>query len=125
MFESGLKEMCAREKELAQYPDYEKRRSLFLSWIGQADKCLRKGNLQDSYYFSLGKEWLAKCEKLLEGKPIEECKGKVKVKGAKPLPKKQRIKWKAERKQELRQYRKMLQQKNYERQKEITHETED
>lgn len=115
--EQTLSKVKAREKELEKFSDYSERRNLFLSWIGQADKCIRKGNLQDPYYFALCEQWLIKCEKLLEGKPLAECKGKVKVKGAAPMTKKQRIKWKAGRKSELRAYRKELQQKNYEKQK--------
>lgn len=107
--EEVLKKLKARENELEQFPDYLKRRSLFLSWLGQADKCIRKGYLQDDYYHSLFWGWIGKAEKLLEGVPIEECKGKVKIKGKKPMTKKQRLKWKAENKKEIRAYRNALQ----------------
>lgn len=107
-----LVNLRAREEELKEYPDYLKRRSLFLSWIGQADKCIRKGYLQDGYYHSLFKEWCVKAEKLLDGLPLEECKGKVKVKGQKPMAKKQRLKWKAEHKKEIRAYRAELKERN-------------
>lgn len=115
--EQKLQQIKEREKELNKYEDGDKRLNLFRSWIGQADKCIRKGNLQDPYYFSLCEQWLSKCEKLLEGAPIEECKGKVKVKGQKAMPKKQRLKWKAEHKQEIRSYRKQVMKENEERQR--------
>lgn len=115
--EQKLKEMKAREAELEQYPDHMERKNLFRSWIGQADKCLRKGYLQDDYYHALMLAWLDKCEMLLEGKPLEECKGKIKIKGQKPRSKKQRIAWKAERKEEIRAYRREVQRRNNERQK--------
>lgn len=112
-----LNTLRLREEELRKYPDYEKRLGLFRSWAGQADKCIRKGYLQDNYYHELFWQWIAKCEKLLEGVPIEEVKGKVKVKGAKPMQKKQRLKWKAEHKQEICTFRKQVQRENEERQK--------
>lgn len=115
--EKKLKEIREREEELKKYLDYDKRIGLFKSWIGQADKCIRKGNLQDPYYFSLCNEWLKKCESLLDGNLIEKAKGKVKVKGESPMSKKQRIAWKQDKKKELRKYRKKLQDKNYARQK--------
>lgn len=107
-----LADLRAKEEKLKKYPDYLKRRSLFLSWIGQADKCIRKGYLQDEYYHALFKEWCNKAEKLLEGLPLEECKGKVKVKGQKPMMKKQRLKWKAEHKKEICAYRAKLKERN-------------
>lgn len=115
--EQKYKEIKAREEELQKCADCDKRVSLFKSWLGQADKCIRKGNLQDPYYFSLCDLWLNKCELLLDGEPIEKAKGKVKVKGAKPMSKKQRIAWKQDKKKELREYRQELQKKNYEKQK--------
>lgn len=110
--EQTLNEFKSREKELEKFSDYTQRRSLFLSWLGQADKCLRKGYLQDEYYHALFWEWIKKAEKLLDGVPLEECKGKVIVKGKKPMEKKQRIKWKAEHKKEIRQYRQKLKEEN-------------
>lgn len=110
--EQFLAELKTREKELEQFSDYTKRRALFLSWTGQADKCIRKGFLQDDYYHALFLEWCKKAEKLLEGVPLEECKGKVKVKGQKPRQKKQRLKWKAEHKKEIRAYRAELKERN-------------
>lgn len=115
--EQKYKEIKAREEELKKYSDCDKRISLFKSWLGQADKCIRKGNLQDPYYHDLCFEWLKKCELLLDGEPIEKAKGKVKVKNAKPMNKKQRIAWKQDKKKELREYRKKLQKENYARQK--------
>lgn len=116
--EQALKELRAREAELTKYPDYEKRRSLFLSWLGQADKCIRKGFLQDEYYHALFWEWIKKAEKLVNGEPLEACKGKIRIKGKKPMQKKQRLKWKAEHKTEIRAYRKQLAIKNEEKQHE-------
>lgn len=115
--EKALAEMREKVDELKQFDDYNQRRSLFLSWVGQADKCLRKGFLQDRYYHALFWEWLGKAQKLLDGLPLEECKGKVKVKGQKPMVKKQRVKWKAEHKAEIRAYRNEVQRKNEERQR--------
>lgn len=107
--EQTLKIIKAREEELKQFNDYDKRHSLFLSWLGQADRCIRKGNLQDPYYHALFKEWIKKVEMLLDGRPLEECKGKVKVKGKKPMKKKQKLKWKVEHKKEIQAYRNNLQ----------------
>lgn len=115
--EQRLAELRERENELKQFSDYLQRRSLFLSWLGQTDKCIRKSCLQDPYYAALGEEWLNKAKGLLDGLPLEECKGKVKVKGAKPMVKKQRLKWKAEHKPEIRAYRNDLQRRNEERQR--------
>lgn len=112
-----LNTLRLREEELRKYPDYEKRLGLFRSWLGQADKCQRKSKLQDPYYEALGLQWLAKCEKLLEGVPVEEVKGKVRVVGKKPMSKKQRLAWKAEHKQEIRTFRRQVQRENEERQK--------
>lgn len=115
--ERTLKELRAREDELKKFDDYLQRRSLFLSWTGQADKCIRKGNLQDPYYHALFLEWIKKAEMLLDGKPLKDCKGKVKVKGKKPMVKKQRLKWKAEHKKEIREYRNNLQAEHIAKQK--------
>lgn len=112
-----LKFIRLREEELRKYPDYTERLGLFRSWVGQADKCIRKSKLQDPYYLDLAKAWLAKCEKLLEGVPVEEVKGKVHVAGKKPMSKKQRIAWKTEHKQEIRSFRKQIQKENEERQR--------
>lgn len=113
----ALKKIREREDELWKYPDYQVRLGLFRSWLGQADKCQRKAKLQDPYYEKLGLAWLEKCEKLLEGIPVEEVKGKVKVKGQKAMPKKQRLKWKAEHKQEIRAYRKQVMKENERKQR--------
>lgn len=115
--EKALIDMKARVGELEKFDDGVKRRSLFLSWLGQADKCIRKGFLQDFYYHSLFWEWMKKAEMLLDGVPVEQCKGKVKVKGQKPMVKKQRLKWKAEHKSEIRAYRNDLQARHMANQK--------
>lgn len=80
--EQILNNFKVRESELEKFDDYTKRRSLFLSWIGQADKCIRKGK-KDSYYNDLFFEWTRKIENLLDGKPLEECKGRIKIKKGK------------------------------------------
>lgn len=114
--EEALKKIRDRKDELKKYPDADIRLNLLLSWAGQADKCIRKSKLQDPYYLDLAEAWLAKCEKLLEGVPVEEVKGKVRVAGKKPMSKKQRIAWKTEHKQEIRSFRKQVQRENEEKQ---------
>lgn len=104
--------------KIRNLPDFQERVNLCKSWVGQAEKCQRKGHLQDEYYFALGQAWMEKVNKLLEGYPLEECKGKIKVKGAKPMSKKQRVAWKKENKSTIKAYRKKVQADNERRQKE-------
>lgn len=115
--EQTLMRLKAREPELEKFPDYSKRKSLFLSWLGQANKCIRKGYLQDRYYHALFWKWVKKAEMLLNGFPLDECKGKVKVKGKHPISKKQRVAWKKERKSEIREYKNEIITKNNANQK--------
>lgn len=83
--------------KIENLPDYEKRINLIKSWQGQVNKCLRK-EVKDPYFGLLAKEWQKKIDGCLEGKPLEEVQGKVKVKGHKPFTKKQRVKYKKEQK---------------------------
>lgn len=103
--------------KIKDLPDYQERVSLAKSWAGQVDKCKRKQNLQDPYYGALALAWEEKIAKILSGVPLSECKGKVKVKGQKPMTKKQRIAWKQENKAEIREFRKKVQKTNEEKQR--------
>lgn len=78
-------------------PDYQKRVNLVKSWHGQIVRCEKK-NEKDPYYHLLALEWRKKIDKCLSGAPLSECQGKVVVKGKKPFTKKQRLKYKEEKK---------------------------
>lgn len=84
-------------KCIAHLPDYDKRVQLIKSWRGQVNKCKRK-TVKDPYYGELALEWQKKVDRALAGEPLNEVQGKVKVKGKKPMTKKQRVKYKKEQK---------------------------
>lgn len=83
--------------KIKNLPDYNKRVNLIKSWAGQINRCLKK-NSKDPYFGQLALEWQKKIDKCLNGDPLGECQGKVKVNGKKPFTKKQRLAYKAEQK---------------------------
>lgn len=83
--------------KIANLPDFAKRVALVKSWAGQINRCLKK-DAKDPYFGELAVEWQRKIDKCLNGDPLSECQGKVKVKGRKPFTKKQRLAYKAEQK---------------------------
>lgn len=105
--------------------DYEKRVNLIKSWNGQINRCQKKG-LKDPYYFSLAEEWQKKIDKCLAGLPLKEVQGKVKVKGKKPMTKKQRVAYKKEQKRKRHEALLAMHQENkrkrLEAQKEVKHD---
>lgn len=84
--------------KIENLPDYNKRVNLIKSWQGQIGRCQKKGE-KDPYFFELAESWQKKIDLCLAGAPLEECQGKVKVKGRKPFTKKQRLRYMKEKKQ--------------------------
>lgn len=70
---------CEKIRNLS---DYEKRVALIQSWQGQINYC-RKKKVKDPYFELLEQEWQKKIDLCLAGVPLNECQGKVKVKGLK------------------------------------------
>lgn len=93
--------------KIQNLPDYNKRINLIKSWEGQIKRCFKK-EAKDPYYGLLAAEWQKKIDKCLEGLPLNEVQGKVKVKGKKPFTKKQRVAYKKEQKQ--KRHEEILQQ---------------
>lgn len=87
-------------EQIKNLSDYEKRVALIQSWQGQINYCQKK-KAKDPYFEFLAQEWQKKIDLCLAGAPLSECQGEVKVKGKKPMTKKQRIAYKKEQKAKI------------------------